>query len=69
LHAAFLLYSAIDIPLPDAVAKVSRNPARAVGLTDRGEISAGKRADLLRVRVVENMPVARQVWRAGERVV
>jgi alpha-D-ribose 1-methylphosphonate 5-triphosphate diphosphatase len=69
LHAAFLLHSAIGIPLPDAVAKVSRNPARAVDLTDRGEISPGKRADLLRVRVVENMPVARQLWRAGERVV
>ncbi len=69
LHAAFLLHSAIDIPLPDAVAKVSRNPAVAVGLTDRGEISPGKRADLLRVRLVETMPMARQVWRAGERVV
>ena len=69
LHAAFLLHSAIDVPLPDAVAKVTRNPALAVGLTDRGEIAASKRADLLRVRVVEAMPVPRQVWRAGERVV
>jgi alpha-D-ribose 1-methylphosphonate 5-triphosphate diphosphatase len=28
---------------------VSSNPARAVGLYDRGEISAGKRADLVLV--------------------
>jgi alpha-D-ribose 1-methylphosphonate 5-triphosphate diphosphatase len=69
LHAAFLLHSEIDIPLPEAVAKVSRNPARALGLDDRGEIALGKRADLVRVRVVDGLPAARAVWRAGERVV
>jgi alpha-D-ribose 1-methylphosphonate 5-triphosphate diphosphatase len=69
LHAAFLLHSTIEMPLPQAVSKVSRNPAQALGLTDRGEIVAGKRADLVCVRVVDGMPVARQVWRAGERVV
>ena len=36
-----------DISLPQAVAVVSRNPARAVGLDDRGEIAVGKRADLV----------------------
>jgi alpha-D-ribose 1-methylphosphonate 5-triphosphate diphosphatase len=69
LHAAFLLHSTIDMKLPEAIAKVSRNPARALGLSDRGEILPGKRADLARVRVVEDMPIARQVWRAGERVI
>ncbi|HTQ34791.1 MAG TPA: alpha-D-ribose 1-methylphosphonate 5-triphosphate diphosphatase, partial [Stellaceae bacterium] len=69
LHAAFLLHSAIEMPLPDSVAKVSRNPAVAVGLDDRGDIAPGKRADLARVRVVEGLPMARQAWRAGERVV
>jgi alpha-D-ribose 1-methylphosphonate 5-triphosphate diphosphatase len=69
LHAAFLLRDAIGMPLPEAVAKVSRNPARALGLADRGEITVGKRADLARVRLVEGMPVARHVWRGGERVV
>jgi alpha-D-ribose 1-methylphosphonate 5-triphosphate diphosphatase len=69
LHAAFLLHSAIDIPLPEAVAKVSRNPAQALGLADRGEIAAGKRADLVRVRVADSLPIARAVWRGGERVV
>jgi alpha-D-ribose 1-methylphosphonate 5-triphosphate diphosphatase len=69
LHAVFLLHNAIDMPFPEAVAKVSRNPAQALGLTDRGDLAPGKRADLVRVRLVDQMPVARQVWRAGERVV
>jgi alpha-D-ribose 1-methylphosphonate 5-triphosphate diphosphatase len=68
LHAAFLLHGAVDMPLPDAVATVTRNPAVAVGLDDRGEIAPGKRADLVRVRLADGMPMARQVWRAGERV-
>jgi alpha-D-ribose 1-methylphosphonate 5-triphosphate diphosphatase len=69
LHAAFLLHSEIDIPLSEAVAKVSRNPAQALGLDDRGEIATDKRADLVRVRVADGLPAARAVWRAGERVV
>lgn len=69
LHAAFLLHSEIAMPLSEAVAKVSRNPAASVGLTDRGEIAPGKRADMVHVHLVDGTPVARQVWRAGERVV
>jgi alpha-D-ribose 1-methylphosphonate 5-triphosphate diphosphatase len=69
LHAAFLLHSEIAMPLCDAVAKVSRNPAASVGLVDRGEIAARKRADLLHVHIADGTPVTRRVWRAGERVV
>jgi alpha-D-ribose 1-methylphosphonate 5-triphosphate diphosphatase PhnM len=43
-------------------------PAEAVGLNDRGEIAVGKRADLVRVRLTETIPVVRTVWRAGRRV-
>jgi alpha-D-ribose 1-methylphosphonate 5-triphosphate diphosphatase len=57
-----------SISLPQAVAMVSRNPAAATGLTDRGEIAVGKRADLVRVRVDEHIPVVRSVWREGRRV-
>ena len=69
LHGAFILHHAIDLPLAEAVATVSRNPAQALGLSDRGEIAPGKRADLVRASLIDAMPVARQVWRAGERVV
>ncbi|MGE0005087.1 MAG: alpha-D-ribose 1-methylphosphonate 5-triphosphate diphosphatase [Parvibaculaceae bacterium] len=69
LHAAFALpEKAPGIGLPEAVNIVSRNPARVMGLDDRGEIAAGKRADLIEVRRVDGFPVVRSVWRAGERV-
>ena len=44
-----LLADAGDSPLADAWNLVSRNPARAAGLDDRGEIAVGKRADFLLV--------------------
>ncbi|HVY16834.1 MAG TPA: alpha-D-ribose 1-methylphosphonate 5-triphosphate diphosphatase [Rhodopila sp.] len=58
-----------DIPLPAAVAMVSDHPAQMAGLPDRGRLQAGMRADLARIRVHEGLPVVRQVWRAGERVI
>ena len=61
--------SGIGITLAQAVRFASLNPARAVGLNDRGEIAPGKIADLVRVRVVENAPVVRSVWREGQRIV
>lgn len=69
LHAAFALPQNVPgISLPQAVNVVSRNPARVMGLDDRGEILPGKRADLIEVRLVDRHPVVRSVWRAGERV-
>ncbi len=56
------------IGLPAAVAMASKIPAEAVGLDDRGEIAPGRRADLIQVGVVENVPVVRAVWREGRRV-
>lgn len=60
--------SEIGIDLPAAIAKASRNPARAAGVTDRGELALGQRADFLRVRVAGGTPHIREVWRAGVRV-
>jgi alpha-D-ribose 1-methylphosphonate 5-triphosphate diphosphatase len=57
-----------SIRLPEAVRLVTRAPAEAVGLTDRGAIRAGLRADLVRVRAGEGVPVVRSVWREGQRV-
>ncbi|MDP2015792.1 alpha-D-ribose 1-methylphosphonate 5-triphosphate diphosphatase [Hydrogenophaga sp.] len=59
--------------LPEAVAMVSLNPARATGLHDRGALQDGMRADLIQVRLVD-LPdgsqhgVVRAVWREGQRV-
>jgi alpha-D-ribose 1-methylphosphonate 5-triphosphate diphosphatase len=47
---------------------VSKNPAEAVSLDDRGVIEPGRRADLVRVRVDDHGPVVRTVWREGRRV-
>lgn len=69
LQAAFMLGEADESGgLPEAIAKVSRNPAAAVGLDDRGVIEAGRRADVVRVRVDGGVPVVRTVWRQGARV-
>ena len=69
LQAAFTLPSRVDhVDLPQALATVSRNPAKAAGLLDRGEIALGKRADLVRVKLVGDLPVVRGVWREGLRV-
>jgi alpha-D-ribose 1-methylphosphonate 5-triphosphate diphosphatase len=68
MMAAFRLTRDADFSLPQALASVSRNPARAVGLADRGEIGLGLRADLARVRWAGGgEPVVRAVWREGRR--
>ncbi|UDL86944.1 alpha-D-ribose 1-methylphosphonate 5-triphosphate diphosphatase [Mesorhizobium sp. PAMC28654] len=69
IQSAFFLGDMVDgISLPRAVAMVSKNPADAIGLTDRGVIEQGRRADLVRVRVDDHVPVVRTVWRQGRRV-
>jgi alpha-D-ribose 1-methylphosphonate 5-triphosphate diphosphatase len=68
VEAAFQCASETGITLPQAVALVTDRPARMARLGDRGRIEEGMRADLVRVRVHEGLPIVRQVWRAGERV-
>ena len=69
LHASFVLSDEIDgISLPQAIAMVTSTPARTVSLDDRGRIEAGLRADLVRVRRTDGVPVIRSVWREGRRV-
>ena len=70
-----LLMAALQLPqrvpaidLASAVRTVTKTPAEAVGLNDRGEIVPGKRADLIRVHVARDVPVVRSVWREGRRV-
>jgi alpha-D-ribose 1-methylphosphonate 5-triphosphate diphosphatase len=68
LGAAFELVRLVDWTLPRAVATVSAEPARQAGLTDRGEIAPGLRADLVRVALHGELPVPRETYRAGQRV-
>jgi alpha-D-ribose 1-methylphosphonate 5-triphosphate diphosphatase len=68
LHAAVLLYTQVGWALPAAMATVTATPAERAGLEDRGEIAPGRRADLLRVRLVDGLPVIRAVWRQGQRI-
>lgn len=70
MQAAFELPARAEgIDLSAAIAKVSKNPAKAAGLTDRGEIAVGKRADFARVALRGGIPIVRAVWRQGERVI
>jgi alpha-D-ribose 1-methylphosphonate 5-triphosphate diphosphatase len=69
IEGVFKLPRETNIGLPDAVRLATLNPARAVGLGDRGEIAPDKRADLVRVRMAGDSPLVRSVWREGERVV
>jgi alpha-D-ribose 1-methylphosphonate 5-triphosphate diphosphatase len=70
-----LLMGALQLPkqvpaidLAAAIRTVTKTPAEAVGLNDRGEVAVGKRADLIRVHVARDIPVVRSVWREGSRV-
>ena len=70
-----LLIAALRLPemvtrydLPAAIRTVSKTPAEIVGLSDRGEIATGKRADLIQVHRIDNAAAVRRVWSRGDRV-
>ncbi len=69
IEAAWAAVVHTGITLPQAVQLVTRGPAHMVQLPDRGRLAPGLRADVVRVREFEGMPVVRQVWRQGERVI
>ncbi|EGH31900.1 phosphonate metabolism protein PhnM, partial [Pseudomonas syringae pv. japonica str. M301072] len=69
LQSAFMLAAQDNAcDLPQAVNMVSRTPAVAAGLADRGEIRVGLRADLIQARDHAGLPVIDKVWRQGKRV-
>ena len=68
LLATFMLGSLEGWTLPKAVRTVTCNPARAIGLQDRGEVAPGQRADLLRVRMNRaGMTMVIETWFGGTR--
>ncbi len=54
--------------LPQAVKLVTLNPARSLGLSDRGLIAEGKRADLVLVNRHDGHIYVKNVWRQGRQV-
>jgi alpha-D-ribose 1-methylphosphonate 5-triphosphate diphosphatase len=70
LMGAFELARRIDrLGIAAALQSVTLQPARAARFRDRGRIAPGLRADLVRVRETEHLPVVLEVYRGGRRVV
>lgn len=68
-----LLYSAVKVgmeldDLAKGIATATRAPALAAGLTDRGELKTGLRADIIRFSLAADTPLLQSVWCQGERV-
>lgn len=70
LQSAFALADGPEgISLSKAVQLVTKRPAEAAGLADRGEIAIGKRADFVHLRIEDGIPIVLTVWRQGRRVI
>ncbi|SEL30348.1 alpha-D-ribose 1-methylphosphonate 5-triphosphate diphosphatase [Roseivivax marinus] len=54
--------------LPRGIRTVTAAPAESTGLADRGRLSEGLRADIVRVGRLDGTPVVRGVWSQGRRV-
>lgn len=67
LMSAFRIADVWD-DLPRAIATVTRTPAIAASLPDRGSLQTGLRGDVLRVTKVQGTPVLRGVWAEGARI-
>jgi alpha-D-ribose 1-methylphosphonate 5-triphosphate diphosphatase len=67
LGAVFQLVDRGACELPAAIALATSGPARAAGLTDRGKIEPGLRADLIAVRVEDDWPYVVASWKNGRR--
>lgn len=68
IAAAFAVAAQTELTLPQALALVTANPADACGLSDRGRIAVGQRADLVAVAQVGALPLISYTWSAGRLV-
>lgn len=64
LAAAFSLVAHGTCSLHDAVGLITEGPARTVGLSDRGTVAVGRRADLVLVDDAGRWPQVHHAWRA-----
>ncbi len=68
IAAVFTVLEQSDLTMPQAAALVTRNPADAASLADRGRIQSGLRADLAAVGRQGRLPQVSHVWSAGRLV-
>ncbi len=68
LAAAFQLADRGSASLPAAVRLVTAGPANMLGLTDRGTLEVGQRADMVLCHFDGRWPTVRHVWRAPSAV-
>ncbi|WP_299481242.1 alpha-D-ribose 1-methylphosphonate 5-triphosphate diphosphatase [uncultured Roseibium sp.] len=70
LDSAFMIASegSFQEDLAAAIRLVTKTPAEVAGLSDRGEIATGRRADLLHVGMHGGHPFVKRAWVAGTRV-
>lgn len=68
IAAAFAAARQAELPLNEALALVSANPADACMLDDRGRLLPGKRADVIAVASVAGQPLVTHTWSGGRLV-
>jgi alpha-D-ribose 1-methylphosphonate 5-triphosphate diphosphatase len=68
IQGAFSLWLEHGYSFQDALATVTRNPAKAASLSDRGNIAPCLKADLIRVSLHNKRPRIESVWVEGSRV-
>ena len=68
MSAFYLSHQIAHLDLCDTVRMISKTPAETVGLFDRGEITPGRRADVIRVHMIDHQPIVVSTNVLGERV-
>lgn len=68
IAAAYAAARLADLPLNEALALVTANPADACLLDDRGRLAPGLRADVIAVSGVAGLPMVTHTWSGGRLV-
>jgi alpha-D-ribose 1-methylphosphonate 5-triphosphate diphosphatase len=67
LHSVFRLHAAEGMALHEAVNLATLHPAQSVGIDEEtGSLEAGKQADLLVVRLQDNIPMVTHTMVGGK---
>lgn len=49
-----------------AIKMITSNIAQMVRLDDRGSLEKGKLTDIVRVRIIDGLPVIKSIWKRGK---